>query len=125
MDSEWTEKIVDWPALDEKRGHHVRVVALEKLSHPAEIRVCVEHLHEPQQGRQHEFRLPLPIHPGGPTSEFFAACRMATDIGHALCPTDALKRILQIQSAELTMPVCRPTSGPSMAGRNRPCSLTR
>ena len=97
MDSNWTEEVVPWPVIDEKRSYNVRIISLEKVTHPSGIYVRVEHVDYPQQGRQHEFRLRLPIHPGGPTSEFFAACGMGTDIAHALRPTDALKTILQIQ----------------------------
>lgn len=97
MDREWTEEIVDWPVLDERRSHYVRIVALDKVTHPSGIQVRVEHLDDPQQGRQHEFRLPLPVHPGSPTASFLEACRMPTDIGQTIRPTDALKKILQIQ----------------------------
>ncbi|MHC5109577.1 MAG: hypothetical protein ACYTHJ_06830 [Planctomycetota bacterium] len=80
MPRPWIETVQPWPSLDGKQLYRCIVASVEKSRSPAAIIATIEHADTANRGRTHRIALPLPIRPGGLTSDFFNACGLGTSL---------------------------------------------
>jgi hypothetical protein len=97
MPRPWYENIREWPSLAPTKWYLVRIIVVERVKDSSAIRVTIEFLEQPQEGRRMDFALPLPVRPAGLTAEFFSAAGIGPSPRRRIRPRDGVGRSIRTQ----------------------------
>lgn len=97
MPRPWYENIREWPSLAPTKWYLARIIAVERARDQSAIRVTIEFLEQPQEGRRMDFALPLPVRPAGLTAEFFGAAGIEPSPRRRIRPRDGVGRSIRAQ----------------------------
>ena len=97
MPRPWIETVQPLPKLDCKRPYRCLVTRIERRRSPVAIIASIRHVEEPNRGQAQRVELPLPIRPGGLTSEFLSACGFDTALNTNVAPKKAEGRQILVR----------------------------
>jgi hypothetical protein len=103
--------VCDYPSFALHVDYLVRVQRVKADLKKRQMLLEVQHLNSDQDGRVQECHLPLPIHPGGLTAQFFVATGIEIAIGHDVEPDEAVGRLVVVRFG----PPVDGTSKPSLS----------
>lgn len=95
MPRPWRIRVKLFPSLNPSRWYPMRVLRV-KPAGPTAISVTLEHLAPDQAGRTHVISLPLPLHPEGLTTQFFASTGQNVAADEEIDPAATVSRTVSV-----------------------------
>ena len=92
----WLIKVCDYPEISPRKFYRLKITHIEQKNKSPVMEVTVQHLSPEQEGRSHQFVLPLPVRPMNLAAQFFLASGLQTNLGAEIEPQSVVGRTILV-----------------------------
>ena len=97
----WTIKLHDYPKISTRKFYQLKITNIERQKKPDGMVVIVQHISSEQEGRCHQFIMPLPLKGiASKGARFFTACGIDFSIEEEFEPRSVIGTIIQVRFSQ-------------------------